>query len=265
MPPLARQAVVVVHGIGEQRPMATLPSYVYGLVEDDDLVFSGPDRVSGHSDQRRMKVTWLPRLDPDPESGDQRPPAHTDFFELYWAHQIRGTEMRHVVSWVLGLLRRPARLTPRLRRFLRFHVRYWWLLPIALAVFIAGFFIGGGATPVGAAVRWAGALTGSLATGLIVSRLGDVPRYVNNVADNVGIQRSIRRQGADLLRRLHDDTFSGSDRPRYDRIIVVGHSLGSIVAYDIVRDYWTEANRFYSIDPQAATDVVAAAEDVDLQ
>lgn len=263
MPPLVRQAVVIVHGIGEQRPMATLPSYVYGVVDEDDLVFSGPDRLSGHSDQRRMKVTWLPQLEPDLNNGDQSPPTHTDFFELYWAYQVRGTEMRHVISWVLGLLRHPGRLTPRFRRFIRFHVRYWWLLVIGLAVFVTGFFVGGEASPAGAVVRWAGALTGSLAAGLIVSHLGDVPRYVHNVADNVSIQRSIRRQGVELLRRLHDDTFSGSDRPRYERIIVVGHSLGSIVAYDIVRDYWTEANRFYAIDPQAATEVAVAAQEVD--
>jgi hypothetical protein len=41
-----------------------------------------------------------------------------------------------------------------------------------------------------------------------------------------------------LLRRLHAE---GS----YDRIAIVGHSLGSVIGYDIIRLYWSEVHRLH--------------------
>jgi hypothetical protein len=58
--------------------------------------------------------------------------------------------------------------------------------------------------------------------------LGDAARYFRNSPANVAVRREIRRQAVDLLDRLH---ASG----RYDRIIIVAHSLGSVIAYDMLR------------------------------
>jgi hypothetical protein len=62
--------------------------------------------------------------------------------------------------------------------------------------------------------------------------LGDAARYFRGSPANVAVRREIRKQAVDLLDRLHT---SG----RYDRIIVVAHSLGSVIAYDMLRAYFS--------------------------
>lgn len=62
--------------------------------------------------------------------------------------------------------------------------------------------------------------------------LGDAARYFRGSPANVAVRREIRKQAVDLLDRLH---ASG----RYDRIIVVAHSLGSVIAYDMLRAYFS--------------------------
>jgi hypothetical protein len=64
------------------------------------------------------------------------------------------------------------------------------------------------------------------------SFLGDAARYFRNSPGNVAVRREIRKQAVDTLDALH---ASG----RYDRIIVVAHSLGTVVAYDMLRAYFS--------------------------
>ena len=113
-----RQAVVLIHGIGEQRPMETLRAFVKALVEHDptneaprgsslgeahensgaprahrSLYYSKPDRLSGSYELRRLK---LHRVKPGeikslPEGLNVNWPE-TDFYEYYWAHQMYGPQ-----------------------------------------------------------------------------------------------------------------------------------------------------------------------------
>jgi hypothetical protein len=62
--------------------------------------------------------------------------------------------------------------------------------------------------------------------------LGDAARYFRNSPANVAVRREIRKQAVDTLDYLH---ASG----RYDRIIVVAHSLGCVVSYDMLRTYFS--------------------------
>jgi len=61
--------------------------------------------------------------------------------------------------------------------------------------------------------------------------LGDAARYFRNSPGNVAVRREIRKQAVDTLDALHR---SGD----YDRIVVVAHSLGTVVAYDMLRAYY---------------------------
>lgn len=67
--------------------------------------------------------------------------------------------------------------------------------------------------------------------GFLVHIMGDSARYLNNHPDNIRARHEIRKSGVDMLARLH-----GAER--YSRILVLAHSLGTIVAYDILRQYW---------------------------
>ena len=64
------------------------------------------------------------------------------------------------------------------------------------------------------------------------SYLGDAARYFRNSPGNVAVRREIRKQAVSTLASLH---ASG----QYDRIIVVAHSLGSVIAYDMLRTYFS--------------------------
>jgi hypothetical protein len=66
--------------------------------------------------------------------------------------------------------------------------------------------------------------------------LGDAARYFRNSPGNVAVRREIRKQAVDTLEALH---CSGE----YDRIVVVAHSLGTVVAYDMLRAYYGRVNQ----------------------
>ena len=94
IPERPRQAVVIIHGIGEQRPMDTLWGFVSG-VWSKRLAHSKPDRISPTLELRRLSVPSV--------SAEWRPgqPVSTDFYELYWAHLMSGTSWkpRDRVDW----------------------------------------------------------------------------------------------------------------------------------------------------------------------
>lgn len=65
--------------------------------------------------------------------------------------------------------------------------------------------------------------------------LGDAARYFRASPGNVLVRREIRKQAVEMLDTLHK-------WGTYDRIIVVAHSLGTVVAYDMLRAYFSRVN-----------------------
>jgi hypothetical protein len=61
--------------------------------------------------------------------------------------------------------------------------------------------------------------------------IGDAARYLYPHPDNIKQRKTIRQEGIALLRSLHKSR-------KYSRIVVVGHSLGSVIGYDLIRHYW---------------------------
>lgn len=221
-----RQAVVFIHGIGEQRPMSTVRGFVDAVLDAEQgerrPLWSKPDRMSESFELRRLEA-----------QGTRRRPT-TDFYEYYWAYLMEGTKLAHVWPWLRAiLLRRPSTVPRRLQLV-------WvisWLLAIAAAtVFVVSWVSSG--QPIGTRGSWTSlALAGALALvqGFAVNSLGDAARYLSPLPSNIAVRQKIRSNGIDLLRRLHE---SG----RYDRIVVVGHSLGAVIGYDMLTHLWTEHN-----------------------
>jgi hypothetical protein len=73
---------------------------------------------------------------------------------------------------------------------------------------------------------------GSFLVGLLVHVGGDAARYLHVAPPNIEIRRRIREAGIQLLEKLHSSE-------QYDRIILVGHSLGSVIGYDVLTHLWT--------------------------
>lgn len=218
-----RQAVLVIHGIGEQTPGETVRNLVQAAAEPEerDTVRSKPDRIS-HTFELR---SWT--LD----RNEIRPP--TDFFEVYWADKVRDTTISQVWAWIRRLLLRPPASVPRSLQSV------WWTVWLALAFtafLVLSFFP---ALDVGSNARWisfTGAAVLGVISGFMVNSLGDAARYLWPHPANVAVRDRIRSNGVDLLDALHTSV-------RYHRIIVVGHSLGSVIAHDIVSEYWIATRR----------------------
>jgi hypothetical protein len=66
--------------------------------------------------------------------------------------------------------------------------------------------------------------------------LGDAARYFRNSPANVAVRRAIRKEAVETLERLHTSGL-------YDRIIIVAHSLGCVVSYDMLRAYFSRVSR----------------------
>ncbi|MEO1399325.1 MAG: hypothetical protein AAFU56_10740, partial [Pseudomonadota bacterium] len=74
---------------------------------------------------------------------------------------------------------------------------------------------------------------GYLLNAALKNYFGDVARYVRATPANVERRNAVRERGLALLRGLHE---SGD----YDRIVVVSHSLGTIIAYDLINILWSQ-------------------------
>jgi hypothetical protein len=61
---------------------------------------------------------------------------------------------------------------------------------------------------------------------------GRVIGYIKADPDSIAARRAIRERGLSLLADLHNS--------EYDRIILVGHGIGAVVAYDLISSFWSQ-------------------------
>ncbi|MEP9387945.1 hypothetical protein [Mesorhizobium sp. KR9-304] len=225
-----KQAVVVVHGMGEQRPMSTLRGFVEAVWTQDPEIrekaghananktWITPDKRAGSHELRRITTPYVGGIG-------------TDFYELYWADVTRATTRSRLVAWVLELLwRKPGEIPPDARLLYRATAVITALFAIvALLVALSALYnpmLAALITAVGGVLFW-------FLDRFVVPYFGDVATYVQATPTTVAQRAEVRERGLKLLTALADDR-------RYDRIVLVGHSLGSIVAYDLLQILWAE-------------------------
>jgi hypothetical protein len=247
-----RQAVLLIHGIGEQRPMDTLRGFVETVwTTDKSVQWAHPDAASVWSKPYTLSQDFeLRRL----TTAENRSGIRTDFFELYWAHLMRGTKVAHVVGWAITLLIRPPSTVPR---HLRLAYYSCWVL-LGLGLYFAYRFAADKAVGHGGGSVWVN-LVLSLAVipavmGILLNFVGDAARYLHVAPPNVGCRRAIRAMGVRVLKSLHHRD--------YDRIVVVGHSLGSVIGYDILNFAWNDFNAANPTTETPAYDALNALEEL---
>ena len=211
--------------------MDTLRGFVEAAWSDDpslrrpkvpSTVWSKPDTISGDLELRRITTA------------ENRERRRTDFFEFYWAHLMRQTTWGHVHAWLRVLLfRSPRRVPPQLRAL-------WWLVvSLLVSAALVGLGHATGLAPIQprllASLGAAWFLAGGAIVTLFLRVAGDAARYLHVAPENIEVRRHIRQAGLSLLHRLHD---SGE----YDRVILVGHSLGSVIGYDLLTHYWARVH-----------------------
>src|SRR6202158_1497847 len=131
------QAVIVIHGMGEQIPMDTIKGFVNAVWQNDDVitanglpnpteVWSKPDVRTGSLELRRIPTRESIASPPEFPRG-----VRTDFYELYWADLTAGSTWDEFTSWVRGLLFPPISRVPHGVRLA------WVLLWLAALVVVA--------------------------------------------------------------------------------------------------------------------------------
>jgi len=225
-----KEAIVVIHGIGEQKPMDTIRAFADAVIEDDgtgkEKYWSKPDPMSDLFELRKLKTPGRTK---------------TEFFEYYWAYNVEGTKYWHLFEWLFGLIvRKKDDVPPTLRTL--------WRLSRAIVLLLLVLIVTGWLsrmnTDVSSLARFSPTwfLWGSLLLAIqyaLINYVGDAARYLSSNPKNISLRQKIRSEGVKLLELLHR---SGE----YDRIVIVGHSLGSVIAYDIITRLWQKYHTQYS-------------------
>lgn len=190
-------------------------------------------------------------------NGNKERPT-TDVYEVYWAHLIRDTTLGEVAAWVRRLLlRRPLRVR-------RIKQKWKWdrlippsLTPIWILIWIITIVI----PAFGLWSLYSSSLLTFIPHQLIslavllpailfllarfwkyivqpiaTDYLGDAASYLRPHPSHIEHRQAICSHGVRLLEEIHREG-------RYDRIVVVGHSLGSVIAYDILTYAWNQLRR----------------------
>lgn len=246
-PKQGKTALVLLHGIGEQRPMETLRGFISGVFGEPGT--SKPDRLADSFEVRRLNL------------GE---PYYTDCYELYWAHHMHSSNVTHIAKWLWRLSApKPARLREQAAHlggqlYVRIRWLLRWLLPVLVILGLGFTQILGYMDAPDSVLGWLGilALSGIVVLFLwllndrMVEVVADAARYLDNAPANVGIRQAIRSDCVRFLERLLDrkkrDEKTKELVPEYSRIILVGHSLGSVIAYDALRFLWA------GMEPHAA-------------
>jgi len=231
-PYVRKQAVILIHGIGDQRPMDTLRRFVDSVlgksrVPNQPVYWSKPDTLSESFELRRLQTV------------NRRVTTH--FYELYWAHEIQDSKLSDLWSWLKVLLKRRWSDVPKSVRTLWLISRGIVALSFVCLIVITMLTLFDSWRPdfwpdEMPALPFTVPLLLLSIQAIILAYIGDAARYLSPQPRNIGCRHAIRSAGVKLLTRLHK---SGE----YDRIVVVGHSLGSVIGYDILRHTWHNLNK----------------------
>jgi len=237
-PSRPRQAVLVIHGMGEQKPMDTLRRFVSAVwTRDDNLHIKGslavrkwwskPDPISKSYELRCITTT------------QNKEGVCTDFYEFYWAYLMQGNAMEHLFAWILELLKKnPFNLNVKLK--LLYGAAYVILLLGGLMLLNSTF----GFLPIPRGISFiAGVLVIPAFNRFLRTVLGDAARYLHPAPFNIKRRHEIRDAGVNALSRLL------RSNQNYDRIIIAGHSLGSVIGYDILNYTWARFHKQVKKDP----------------
>lgn len=234
-----KQAVVVIHGIGNQYPMQTVKNFVENLKDKNDILYNTPDKEANIYETRRLSLSN----------------KNTDFFEYYWANLMTEPSTKDLYAWMLKLifLKKPSERIKKIILKIRLFLTTLILLLFTVIYFDIITFMSEHDYVV---------YTGSYSIVVfilfkfvfpnveskVVSSLGDAMKYLTPTPINIESRYKIRKRGIELLKNLHEKK-NDDGQPFYDRITVVGHSLGSIIAYDLITHFWYE--NMYSLNPGA--------------
>jgi hypothetical protein len=234
-----KTAVVIVHGMGSQKPRETVNGFVQTALEKSGsrIYYSRPDQITSSYEARRLLAI-------ERKKAGATLQTQTEFFEYHWSYMMKGNQFRDLLPTSLRLLLRSPLRVP-------WQLLFPWL-SLWLAIFVLGYevvellahhklkalSINGVIKSLFPNVGVAALVTLVVFAliGWVTSSFVDVVRYLDNSPRSYEVRRAIRGGMVDLLRKLH-----ATDS--YSRVIVVAHSLGGFIAYDGLTTFWDETDR----------------------
>src|SRR5262245_56836589 len=118
-----RTAVLVVHGMGSQRPLESVRGVVQAVWlgktprTSRKRMWTHPEQRGTDIDLPVITIDSIPPRRPIPPDSipSRRPIRPVDFHELYWAHLMSETRAVAVLLWLFELARRGPNLRPSIR------------------------------------------------------------------------------------------------------------------------------------------------------
>lgn len=238
-----RIAVVVVHGMGNQFPMDTLREFAGALQPDGAKAYSSPNRITDEKETRRLSFSTGPY----------------DFFEYYWAHYVEEPGISEILKWAFRLIftKKPSARLKNLIWIVRAVVvllaaavgilAYYWYhsLKADMTAILSVTLWGAGAILF---FKFAWNIISSTVLGKINTSVGDVIKYTVPSPKNIATREQIRKSGIELLKNLHE-AKTENGQFKYTKIVLAAHSLGTVVAYDILTSLFAQYHRKFSTLP----------------
>jgi len=243
--PTGRTAFVVIHGIGEQNPFETLDGFgrgLLGLFESKGIDFRLAHQL------RRHPLGWTEScLRIAPKQGK----SLIDLHEVYWAYltenQISTSEVRRWLEKTLAGTKQfftenqeliekyeEADQVEQLRKLNR------KLLLAATLYPVASFLLGMVSPLQKFGGQWFEAIEkglGRLVSPFLTGYLGDLAIYTTTDRKSkfFNLRQKILADSLEMLKLVLND-------PEIERVILCGHSLGSVIAYDSLNRLQIEAS-----------------------
>ncbi len=232
---VGKRAILLIHGIGQQDPFETIGRFAKGLIQLYKKL--GIELEAQHEVAANYRVTddanWsgsFLRLRPK-GSADE----FIDLFEYYWAHKTPGKiSFPEIKNWLLTALDgniREFRERPELVQLAQGNERAIALRLKGMKRFLrVGFTLGSIADFLARRFRWAEGLVDWVerkASSVAVQFAGQVAIYTSTdpKSPHYQLREQILQGAENLLLTIIADNH-------YDEVIVAGHSLGSVIAYD---------------------------------
>jgi hypothetical protein len=228
----SKTAIVVIHGMGNQYPMETITKFAENFFTKK--IYSAPERVSGSLDHRKL-------------IGYDGKNYRYDCFEFYWAHLVEEPKMAETLSWIFNLLY----FKKSSERFKLYKLFLQVFLPIVILSLLYGIYwyyenyINGFSSKsalfqleiIFSPIVFYYLLKNII--GVLSKSFGDVIRYTVPHPKNIGIRHKISQSAVTFLMNLHRDDS------KYDKIVIIGHSLGSIIAYEMIVNTFGTLNKSF--------------------
>ncbi len=247
-----RTAIVVIHGIGEQNPFETLDSFTCGLfraLKDSQRECVAEHRIIERTDPGTGAWTEsYVQLTPCNGSGDI-----IDVHECYWAYLTEEMiTLPEIIDWVEKTLLatknfyRENEEMGRHYKKLKLTKVSWYLFLIGLAYPFFRLV-----APLARAfsrylpfrvLEWLTSKVKKRATKMIVGYIGDIAIYTTTDQKSkfFPIRQRVLTNAQGLIEAMLKEE-------NYDKIIVAGHSLGSVIAHDTLNRLNIKAN----LDPES--------------